>query len=587
MAFDAGMAAAVTRELEETLVGGKIEKVYQPSNDEIVLLCRGRGGSRRLLLSASASGARVCLTEVSRENPKTPPMFCMQLRKHLTGAVISAFRMHGFERVMEMEMDAYDELGFACKKFLIAEIMGKYSNLIFAEEKGEGKRILGALKSVDFTTSSKRQVLAGMTYELPPSQNKTDPMTVTGAEFEALLLNYPAERVAEKFMLDAFQGISPLVSRELAHRAGVLGMRICEIARTDVLWRALKDFRARIAEGDFKPVMLSHAKDAPFEYCFFDVEQYGTAALKTEFESFGAMFDAFFGARERAAAMRSRCRDMESVIGSAMGKLARKIPQLESELRECDEMDTYKLWGDLITASIYMLRYKAPFCEVTNYYSENLETVRIPLDVKLMPSQNAARYYKKYTKLKTAKQILTEQIAKAKEELQYLGSVEEAMGRVENEDDILAIRAELVVSGYLSGANTKQKQKLRPDKGLRRCLTSLGREFYVGRNNMQNDYLTTKLAKKSDWWFHVKGGHGSHAIMLCEPGEDPDARDFTEVAAAAAYYSGLRDGENVAVDYTEVRNVKKPAGAVPGKVIYYTNYTAYVNPAKPEESAET
>ncbi len=584
MAFDAGMAAAVTHELNATLAGGKIEKVYQPSNDEIVLLCRGRGGSRRLLLSASASGARVCLTEVSRENPKTPPMFCMQLRKHLTGAVITAFRMHGFERVIEIELDAYDELGFACKKFLIAEIMGKYSNLIFAEKKGEDKRILGAMKSVDFTTSSKRQVLAGMAYELPPSQNKTDPMTVTGQEFEALLLKYPAERVAEKFILDTFQGISPLAAREIAHDAGVLGMRICEIDRTDVMWRSLKRFREKIEQSEFTPVMLSHENGVPFEYCFFQTGQYGDAASSTVFESFGALFDHFFGTRERAAAMRSRCRDMESVIGSAGNKLARKLPQLEAELRECEEMDTYKLWGDLITASVYMLQKKAAFCDVINYYSEDLETVRIPLDVKLTPSQNAARYYKKYTKLKTAKQILGEQIAKAQEELVYLESVEEAMSRVETEEDIAGIRAELVLSGYLSGGNTKQKQKDRPDKGLRRCLTSGGREFYVGRNNMQNDFLTTKLAKKSDWWFHAKGGHGPHAIMLCEPGEDPDAADFTEAAAGAAYYSGFREGENVAVDYTEVRNVKKPAGSVPGKVIYYTNYTAYVNPAKPTEA---
>ncbi len=583
MAFDAGMAAAVTHELCETLVGAKIEKIYQPGNDEIMLLCRNRGESRRLLLCTSASGARVSLTSAARENPKTPPMFCMQLRKHLTGAVISAFRMHGFERVIEMELSAFDEMGFPCKKFLITEIMGKYSNLIFAEEKGETKKVLGAMKSVDFTTSSKRQVLPGMTYELPPAQNKIDPLTVTGEAFEKALLSYPAERTAEKFILDTFQGISPLVARELADRAGVLGMRISEIARTDVLWRALKGFREALAEEAFTPCMLAREDGTPFETCFFEVKQYGSAAVLTKFSTFGELFDAFFGARERAAAMRSRCHDMETVITSAMHKLARKIPQLEAELKECDEMETYKLWGDLITASIYMLQKKAAFCEVTNYYSEELETVRIPLDGKLTPSQNAARYYKKYTKLKTARQYLTEQIAKAKDELLYLESVAEAMGRVENEEDIAGIRAELVISGYISKNGQKEKQKDRPDKGLRRYLTSGGREFWVGRNNMQNDYLTTKFAKKSDWWFHVKGGHGSHAIMLCEIGEDPDARDFTEVAEAAAYYSGFREGENVAVDYTEVRNVKKPSGAVPGKVVYYTNYTAYVNPKKPRE----
>ena len=584
MAFDAGMTAAVCRELQETVTGAKIEKIYQPSADELVLLCRGRGGSKKILLSASASAARVCLTELSKENPKTPPMFCMQLRKHLTGATISDVRMYGFERVIEIEFSAFDEMGFACKKFIQTEIMGKYSNLVFTEEKNGEKRVLGVLKSVDFTTSSKRQVLAGMIYELPPSQDKTNPLTENAAHFEAAVTSYPQERLAEKFILDTFQGISPLVAREIAYRAGALGKTIGELPRTDVLWYSLKAFREKIFEKEFMPVMLSHENGTPFEYCFYPIKQYGETVKITEFSSFSAMFDAFFGARERAAAMRSRMHDMETIVSSAKAKLARKIPQLKKELAECDEMETFKLWGDLITASIYMLNRKVPFCDVVNYYSENLETIRIPLDNKLMPSQNAARYYKKYNKLKKAKEILTEQILKAEDELSYLESVEEAMVRVENEEDILGIRAELAISGYVSRNQTASRQKDKPERGIRRCLTSLGREFFVGKNNMQNDYLTTKLAKKSDWWFHVKGGHGSHVIMTCDIGEDPDARDFTEAAAAAAYYSGFRDGENVAVDYTEVRNVKKPAGSAPGKVVYYTNYTAYVNPAKPTEA---
>lgn len=583
MAFDAGMTAAVCYELQETMIGAKIEKIYQPSADEIVLLCRGRGGSKKLLLSASASAARVCLTELSRENPKTPPMFCMQLRKHLTGATVQDVRMYGFERVIEMEFSAFDEMGFACKKFLQTEIMGKYSNIVFTEDKNGEKRVLGALKTIDFTTSSKRQVLAGMVYELPPTQDKTNPLTENVAHFEAAVTSYPQGRLAEKFILDTFQGISPLVAREIAYSAKALGKTLAEMPRTDALWYALKDFREKIFEKNFKPVMLCHENGAPFEYCFYPVEQYGNTVKTQEFTSFSQMFDAFFGARERAAAMRSRMHDMETVINSAKNKLARKIPQLEKELSECDEMDTFKLWGDLITASIYMLQKKAAFCDVVNYYSENLETVRIPLDHKLTPSQNAARYYKKYNKLKKAREILTEQILKAEEELSYLESVEESMHMVENEDDILGIRSELAISGYVSANPAASKQKNKPERGIRRCLTSLGREFFVGKNNMQNDYLTTKLAKKSDWWFHVKGGHGSHVIMVCDIGEDPDARDFTEAAAAAAYYSGFREGENVAVDYTEARNVKKPAGSAPGKVVYYTNYTAYVNPAKPKE----
>jgi len=584
MAFDAGMTAAVCAELSEETVGAKIEKIYQPSADEIVLLCRGKGGGRKLLLSASASSARVCMTSLSRENPKTPPMFCMQLRKHLTGAMIRAVRMYGFERVIEIEFSAFDEMGFACKKFLHTEIMGKYSNLIFTEEKDGEKRVLGALKTVDFTTSSKRQVLAGMIYEMPPSQDKTNPLTENAQHFEAAVSSYPAARTAEKFILDTFQGISPLIAREIAFRAGALGKTLGELPRTDVLWHALKAFCEKILAREFTPVLLLRENGEPFEYTFLNIAQYGEAAQVVTFPSFSAMFDEFFGARERMAAMRSRMHDMTTLLTGIKGKLSRKIPQLQRELRECDEMETYKLWGDLITASIYMLNKKAPFCEVTNYYSEQMETVRIPLDNKLTPSQNAARYYKKYTKLKTARTILGEQIAKATEELSYLESVEEAMARVESEEDILGIRSELVHAGYLSKNPTAAKQKEKPERGIRKCKTALGREFFVGKNNMQNDYLTTKLAKKSDWWFHVKGGHGSHVIMACDIGEDPDARDFTEAAAAAAYYSGFRDGENVAVDYTEVRNVKKPAGSVPGKVVYYTNYTAYVNPSKPTEA---
>ncbi len=585
MAFDAGMTAALCRELSDTMVGSKIEKVCQPSADEIVLLCRSRTGSRKLLLSASASSARICETALAKENPKTPPMFCMQLRKHLTGAVIEGFSMHGFERVVEVALSAFDDLGFACRKYIEVEIMGKYSNLVFVEERDGAKKVLGVLKPVDFTTSSRRQVLGGMTYELPPSQDKVNPMEETAPAFLSRVTAFPQEKAAEKFLLDSYLGLSPLAAREIAFRAGVLGTALGDIPRTDVLYHALEVFRDGIAAGRFVPTMLSHpgAKgEEPFEFCFFDAGQYGSAAVVTTYPSFSALFDAYYGARERAAAMRSRCHDIETLIGAARHKLAKKIPQQQAELAACDEMDTYRLWGDLITASAYALSKKADVCEVVNYYSESLEKVKIPLDGKLTPAQNAARYYKKYAKLKTARQILTEQIAQAEEALRYLDSVEEAMLRAETEDDIAGIREELALSGFSPRRPNAPKQKQKP-VSVHRHKTASGRDYYVGRNNLQNDYLTTKLAKKSDWWFHVKGGHGSHVILVCEPGEDPVASDFTEAAQAAAYYSSLRDGENVAVDYTEVRNVKKPSGAVPGKVIYTTYWTAYVNPAEPKE----
>lgn len=584
MAYDAGMAQAVCCELSQEISGAKIEKIYQPSDDEIVLLCRRHGESSRLLLSASPSGARVCMTALTKENPKAPPMFCMQLRKHLTGAVIAGVSTLGFERVIEIAFDAFDEMSFACRKYIEAEIMGKCSNLILTEEKASSRRVLGVLKSVDFTTSSKRQVLPGMAYELPPKQDKTDPMTETAEHFQAVFFAYPKERNAEKFILDTYQGLSPLAAREIAFRAGCLGKEIAENSDGDALWRSLSMFRDHILSCEFTPVMLSHTVGTgtePFEYCFFDVLQYGSMAVKTVFPNFSSLLDAFFGMREEIAAMKSRSRDIETVIASARHKLEKKLPQLEAELDECREMARFKLWGDLITASMYKLEKKAAFCEVTNYYSETLETVKIPLDNKLTPAQNAAKYYKKYTKLKTAQKILTEQIEKTRGELFYLASVEEAASRSENENDLAGIRQELSLSGYMRESRQTAKQTQKAMTQIFRCRTTCGREFYVGRNNIQNDSITTKLSKKSDWWFHVKGGHGSHVVMLCEPGEDPSAEDFTEAAEAAAYYSEMRGGEKVAVDYTQIKNVKKPSGAVPGKVVYYTNYTAYVDPKKP------
>lgn len=587
MAYDAGMAYAVCHEMRERFIHAKIEKIYQPSSDTLVLLCRRRGESRRILLSASPSGARVSETTLAAENPKTPPMFCMQLRKHLVGAVIHTIETEGFERVIAIAFDAYDEMGFVCRKYLMAEIMGKYSNLVFLSEENGKRRVLGALKPVDFTTSSKRQVLPGMLYELPPRQDKFDPMTETAEHFHAAYLAYPKEKAAEKFILDTYLGLSPLAAREIAHRANCLGKLLCEISRDDVLWRALSSFCDAIRENAYRPVMLSRTADDgdcdPFDYCFFEVEQYANTVKTTVYPDFASLFDAFYGTKERIAAMRSRSRDMESVLSSVRHRLAKKLPQLTAELAECDEMDTFKRWGDLVTASMGQLAKKASFCEVIDYYDESLPTVRIPLDGKLTPSQNAARYYKKYTKLKTARAILTEQIEKAKDELSYLDSVEEVVSRAECDADLLEIRRELIESGYLARTEKQTKDKKKPALSVFRTQTASGRELYIGRNNLQNDYLTTKLARKSDYWFHVKGGHGSHVIMSCEIGEDPPAKDFTEAAAAAAYYSELRGGEKVAVDYTLVKNVKKPSGAVPGRVVYYTNYTAYVDPKKPQE----
>lgn len=574
MAFDAGMAAAVVNELREKTVGAKIEKVFQPSGDEVILVCRRGRDSMRLLLSANPSSARACVSTLEKENPQVPPMFCMQLRKHLCGALITDVCMYGFERVIEIKLSGYDELGFACEKYLVLEIMGKCSNLLMLCNEDGRKKILGLIHPVDFSTSARRQALPGMTYELPPSQDKKDPLSESEQGFAESIKAYPPQRDAWRFVLDTYMGISPLVAREIALMAGAEAVERCSIK---MMWRAFSSVMDRIKENTFVPCAV--VKDGvPFEYSYIDINQYGTSAEKRVFNSFSEMLDFYFGEREHAETMRAKAHDIKAILSSARHKLQKKLPILRSELLECDEADKFKLWGDLITASIYMLTKKADKCEVTNYYSESLENVVIPLDIKLTPSQNAARYYKKYTKLKTAKKMITEQIQKAESELAYFESVEASLSLAENEADLYEIRIELAEAGYSPKTAMLKKARSHAKFKPKHFVTSGGYECYVGKNNIQNDFITTKLSKKSDWWFHVKGSAGSHVLMVCPPDVEPDARDFTEAAELAAYFSGIRNGENVAVDYTHVRYVKKPAGSPAGFVTYSSNYTAYVDP---------
>ncbi|MBQ8448056.1 MAG: NFACT family protein [Clostridia bacterium] len=579
MAFDAGFTSAVCAELTELLAGAKVEKVTEPTKDELLIICYKAGKTRKLFLSANPARARICITEQSFENPKVSPMFCMLLRKHLAGATISAVRQQGFERAVEVDFSAYDEMGFTTTRTIVIEIMGKCSNIMLLDDK---RKILGVMRAVDFTTSGKRQVLPGMTYEAPPAQEgKVLAMNETEAGFTAKAEAFEKSKSAESFLLANYLGLSPLVTREIAFRAGALGKEIGEADKA-ALFASLKSFCALIG-GERKPTLLLGEEGAPAEYCFFDIEQYGASMAKKNFETLSAMLDEFFGERDKIAAMKTKTHDVSQIVSNAKARITKKIGYIKRDLTECKEAEKYKLWGDLITSSLYMIKGKSNSCEVVNYYSEEMETVKIPLDVKLSASQNAAKYFKKYTKLKKAKEILTVQLREAADALEYLENVETSINLSENERDVAEIKAELTAAGYISkakGAGDKKPQKKAEIVPLK-FTTSGGHLILCGKTGAQNDYITTKLAKKSDWWFHVKNKPGSHVVMVCEEGEDPDASEFTEAAEIAAYYSSLREGENVAVDYTLAKNVKKPGGSTPGHVVYYTNYTAYVDPKKP------
>ena len=574
MAYDAAFAVLCVNEMNERTRGAKVEKIYQPSKDEIVLSCRRSGQSVKILISVNPASARVCVSTLEKENPKTPPMFCMLLRKHLTGTVIEDIYTCGFERVIEIKLAAFDELGFPCEKYLTCEIMGKSSNVFLLGGEEGKKRILGMLHAGDFTMGA-RHIVAGTLYELPPRQNKRDPLSEREEDFVSALSSYPSDKGADKFIVDTYLGISPLAARECVYRAG--GAENVGKCSPRMMWRAFSDIIASVKDGRAEPCAVV-IDGRPVEYSFMNIGQYGTAGQAITFSSIGEMLDFYYGERERAESMRARAHDIEAIVSSVVKKLDRKLPTLRAELADCDEAEKFKLWGDLITSSLYMLKTKAEWCDVVNYYSENLETVRVMLDSKLTPGQNAARYYKKYNKLKTAKAMLTDQISKAEAELAYMETVRSALALCESEAEISEIRIELAEAGYSPKTVMINRARAKAKFEPKHYITSGGYDVYVGKNNIQNDYLTTKLAKRSDWWFHVKDSAGSHVVMVCPPDEEPDARDFTEAAELAAYYSSVRDGENVAVDYTKVRNVKKPAGSVAGYVIYTSNYTAYVTP---------
>ncbi len=582
MAFDAGMLACVIHELKVQSLGARVEKVYQPQADEILIQIRSREGGKKLLINAGSNNPRIGFTFSTKENPAVPPMFCLFLRKHLSGATLSAVEQEGFERVVRLEFDTRDEMGFSCKRMLYAEIMGKYSNLIFTD--GEGK-VLGALKTVDFTTSSLRQVLPGMRYELPPSQDKADPLTATEESFRAAYAAAPEDGRCDKWITAAYMGISATVAREMVYRATRHIDTPVRYCTRDLLWREFSAVMDTIREGTYRPTLITEG-DRPVEYAFIELSQYGkTEGLEAKaFDSPGAMLDAYFDNRDREQRVRQRASDVLHILTNAETRLRKKMELQRGELAECEQGETFKKQGDLITANLYQLQRGMKQAVLTDYedYHEDgtYGEVVVELDERLTPAANAQRLYKKYNKAKNARVMLIEQLKKGEEELAYIYTVFDALSHAETAADLSEIRDELYRSGYAS----RMKGYTRPKQTaptVAKFLTDGGYTVLCGKNNVQNEYITHKLAEKSDYWFHVKGRPGSHVLMVCH-GEEPGERDFTQAAEIAAWFSSAEGAPNTAVDYTFARHVKKPASGKPGLVIYHTNWTAYVSPKADE-----
>ena len=571
MPLDAVCISGLAYELNSDIAEMKIDKVQQPEKDVFILSLRGARGNCKLLISSGSGSARVHLTAISRENPQTPPMFCMLLRKHLTGAKIVSVTQPSAERMLDIELSAYDEMGVSVRRHLKCEMLGNHSNLILTDEEN---RIIDCFRKVDAEMSEKRQLLPGMFYHLPPKPDKPELLGCSDEEFAVMLKNAPMERNADKWLIEAFCGISPLGAREIVYAAcGNSSLRIGEIEDGKLL-AARNAFAAAVENRRFTPCMLSDADKPKDIYCFW-VKQYESAYKISSFEKFSELLDAFYTERERLDHVAQRAQAIQKTVKNLRDRTARKLAVQMEELKATFDREQLREYGDLIKANLYRMERGAKSLIAQNFYSENYEDIEIPLDPKLSPQNNAAKYYKLYTKAKNAEKYLTEQIDNAEKELEYFESVLEELARADGIKDIADIRQELTETGYIR-EQTKKKMKT-PDSRPMRFVSRSGVEIYCGRNNLQNDKLTLKEAHRGDTWLHTQKIHGAH-VIISTMGAEPDAETIEDAACIAAYYSKGREGTKVPVDYTKVRYVKKPSGAKPGMVIYTDYKTVFVTP---------
>ena len=576
MPLDALCLSGVVAELKPILTGAKIDKVHQPGRDEIILALRLGRGNGRLLLSASPNHPRLQMTELSRENPDAPPMFCMLLRKHLMGGRILSVEQPHLERIVELRLEVLDELGDRKERRLILEAMGRRANLVLVDDQG---RIVDCLRRVDGDMSAQRQLLPGLFYRLPPAMDKADPTALDGAEWLRQVEQAPGESRVDHWLLDTFGGWSPLVCREIAFRAG---------GRVDVTFDELgPQGRVRVAEAaemllnsvkenSFMPTVISIEK-RPKDFTFFPAEQYEEAGACAAYPTFSALMDRFYEQRENQERIRQKGQDLIRSVTNARDRTARKIANQQRELDATQDRERLRQFGDIITSNLHTMERGMATLRALDFYDPEGAEVDIKLDPLLTPQQNAAKYYKEYNKAKTAEEMLTIQLEKGRRELDYLNSVLENITLAEGERDLQEIRQELADTGYL------RRQIKGKDKGRRlspkpmEFRSTAGLRISVGKNNVQNDLLTCKQAFKSDIWFHTQKIHGSH-VILRTGGAQPDLQSLNEAACLAAWFSQGRESGKVPVDYTPVKYVKKPAGARPGMVVYTTYETAWVTP---------
>jgi predicted ribosome quality control (RQC) complex YloA/Tae2 family protein len=576
MAFDGVVIANVVQELRQALLGGRINKIAQPEKDELIITIKGQVREQyKLLLSAGAGMPLIYLTENTKPSPMTAPNFCMLLRKHLGSARILDIDQPGLERIINFKLEHLDEMGDLRIKYLIIELMGKHSNIIFCDE---AMTIIDSIKRINQFVSSVREVLPGREYFIPATTQKYDPLTITYDAFRDSILKKPMP--IGKALYNSLTGISPLLANELCCRASIDAgdstVSLNEAAGLH-LFKNFERLMEDIKAGAFTPNIVS-LDGVPVEFSSVSLTCYDNHEVQS-FASISALLETFYASKNAVARIRQKSVDLRKVVSNAIDRASKKYDLQIKQLQDTDKRDKFKVYGELITAYGYGLEPGTKVLNTLNYYTN--EDISIPLDPTLTPMENAKHYFEKYNKLKRTFDALTTQIQETSDELTHLESIKTALDIALDEEDLTALKRELTEFGYIrrkfvNGSN-KQEKKANSKKASSKSkpfhfISSDGYHMYVGRNNYQNDELTFQFAEGGDWWFHAKKMAGSHVIVKADGKELPD-RTYEEAARLAAYYSSGREADKVEIDYTLKKNVKKPGGGKPGFVVYYTNYS--------------
>lgn len=568
MAFDGITVANLVKELKENLIEGRINKIAQPETDELLLTIKTPNGQKRLYISASASLPLIYLTEANKPSPMTAPNFCMLLRKHINNGRITNITQPKLERIIQFEIEHLDELGDLCRKYLIVEIMGKHSNIIFCNSE---YRIIDSIKHVSAQMSSVREVLPGRDYFIPDTMEKYNPLDVSFTDFLEVIVAKPTGLA--KAIYTSFTGVSPVVAEEICYVSGIDSSVTPKELSEDVLAHLYKQFVLHfdaVVSGNFKP-QIYYDGATPKEFSALPLSHFDKYESKC-YDSMSALLENYYATKNTVTRIRQKSVDLRKIVQTALERNRKKYDLQFKQLRDTENRDKYRIYGELINVYGYGLEPDAKQLECLNYYTN--ENVTIPLENTKTPQENAQKYFDKYNKQKRTFEALSELIKETQDDITYLESVSNALDIALSEDDLTQIKEELIAAGYVKRKFTKQKVKINSKPF--HYISSDGYHMYVGKNNIQNEELTFHFANGNDWWFHAKGCPGSHVIVKTEGAELPD-RTFEEAGMLAAYYSKNRGNEKVEIDYIEKKHVKKPNGGKPGFVVYYTNYSLMID----------